>query len=469
MAKVNRYKKLLSNTLILGIGTFGSKILTVLLMPLYTSFLTKGEYGIVDLLVQAANLLIPLVSLGINSAVLRFGMDGETDRDTVLTTGLVVDWAGFAGFLLFWPLVNSIPKIQGYTGWIYLFVFCSITRYLFAYFVKSLQKVRLFTIANVINTTLTLLFDVLFLAVWKIGIIGYILAIVLSDAICIFILFFAAKLYRHIHLNKISKQATAAMLKYSVPLIPATALWWITDVSDRYMVTWMIDEAANGLYAISYKIPNLLIIISGIFMDAWQISILTEKSSLERQRFFSKVLSMYQSLLFVCGGGLILTAKLVTRILVAEEFYDSWQYMPTLVVAMVFSCFVTFLGTVYTVEKRSGSTLVTTVIGTVVNVIGNFFLIRRFGVHGAAISTALSYGLVFVIRGFHTRRFIPIRWDLPRFVANCILMVAQAVIMIWELPLWVLWECLLFAVLLFINLRPLWGSVKAILDRKKGA
>lgn len=467
MAKENRYKKLLSNTLILGIGTFGSKILTVLLMPLYTSFLTKGEYGIVDLLVQAANLMIPLVSLGMNTAVLRFGMDGETDRSTVLTTGLTIDWLGFAGFLLFWPLVDRIPKFEGYTLWIYLFVFCSVTRYLFAYFVKSLQRVRLFTIASVIGTTLTLLFDVLFLAVWQIGIIGYILAIVLSDFICILILFFWAKLYRYIRPSKLQKSVTAAMLKYSVPLIPATALWWITDVSDRYMVTWMINEAANGLYAISYKIPNLLIIISGIFMDAWQMSILTEKSQLERQRFFTNVFSMYQSLIFVCSGGLILTAKLVTRILVSENFYDSWQYMPTLVIAMVLSCFVTFLGTIYTVEKRSGSTLFTSVIGTVVNVIGNFILIRTLGVHGAAISTALSYGLVFVIRGFHTRRFIPIDWDMPRFIGNFLLITAQAVIMIGEARWWQLWECLLFAALVVINLRSLWQGVQGILTRKK--
>ncbi len=469
MAKGNRYKKLLSNTLILGIGTFGSKILTVLLMPLYTSFLTKGEYGIVDLLVQAANLLIPLVSLGMNTAVLRFGMDGETDRSTVLTTGLVVDLAGLGGFFLFWPLVDRIPKFEGYTLWIYLFVFCSILRYLFAYFVKSLQRVRLFTVASVIGTTLTLLFDVLFLAVWKIGILGYILAIVLSDFICILILFFSAKLYRYIRFSKLKKSITANMLKYSVPLIPATALWWITDVSDRYMVTWMINEAANGLYAISYKIPNLLIIISGIFMDAWQMSILTEKSKLEQQTFFTRVFSMYQSLIFVCCGGLILTSKLVTRILVADSFYESWQYMPTLVIAMVLSCFVSFLGTIYTVEKRSGSTLLTTIIGTAANVIGNFFLIKHFGVHGAAISTALSYGIVFVIRGFHTRRFIPIGWNLPRFVTNVVLVVAQAIIMVQELPLWLLWECVLFSVLLAVNLRSLWHGVKGILDRKKGA
>ena len=268
MAK-NRYKKLFSNTLILGIGTFGSKMLTVLLMPLYTSYLTNGEYGIVDLLVQTANLLIPLVSLGMNTAVLRFGMDGETDRRSVLTTGLIVDMIGFGIFLLFYPLVARIPKFEGYTIWIYVFVLTSMIHYLFAYQVKTLQKVRLFAVCSVIGTAITLVLDIVFLAVLKIGVIGYILAIVLSDATCILLLFFNAKLYRYIDLRYYKKRVTKAMLKYSVPLIPTTALWWVTDVSDRFMVTWMINEEANGLYAVSYKIPNLLILISGIFMDAW--------------------------------------------------------------------------------------------------------------------------------------------------------------------------------------------------------
>ena len=77
MDKSNRYKKLLSFTLILGIGTVISKLMTyVVLTPLYTHCLTTAEFGIVELVVQTANLLMPLVSLGINQAVLRFGMDG---------------------------------------------------------------------------------------------------------------------------------------------------------------------------------------------------------------------------------------------------------------------------------------------------------------------------------------------------------------------------------------------------------
>ncbi len=467
MAKPDRYKKLFSNTLILGIGTFSSKVLTILLMPLYTSFLTNGEYGIVDLLVQAANLLIPVVSLGMNTAVLRFGMDGETDRRTVLSTGLAVDFIGFGIFLLFAPLVASIPQVREYTVWIYLFVFTSMIHYLFAYFVKTLQKVRLFAVCSVIGTAITLLLDVLFLAVLKIGVVGYMLAIILSDAVCTLLLFIFAKIYRYIRPAQIKRDITRAMLKYSVPLIPTTALWWVTDVSDRYMVAWLIDEAANGLYAVSYKIPNLLILISGIFMDAWQMSVLTEKGRLERQKFFSNIFSMYQSLIFVCGSLLVVFAKVITRILVADSFYPSWQYMPTLVLATALSCFVTFLGTVYVVEKQSKLTLRDTLLGTVFNVIGNFFLIRRFGVQGAAVSTALSYALVFVIRSIKTRRFIPISWDLPRFGVSMTILIAQCIIMIAEVPYWIAIEAVLSAVMIAVQFRPLLDSAKHML-RKRG-
>ncbi len=469
MAKTDRYKKLFSNTLILGIGTFGSKVLTILLMPLYTSYLTNGEYGIVDLLVQAANLLIPLVSLGMNTAVLRFGMDGETDRRTVLSTGLAVDLIGFGIFLLFAPLIALIPQFREYTMWIYIFVFSSMIHYLFAYFVKTLQKVRLFAVCSVIGTAITLILDILFLAVWKFGVVGYMLAIILADVTCSILLFFFAKLHCYIRPKKIKREVTRAMLKYSVPLIPTTALWWVTDVSDRYMVTWMIDEAANGLYAVSYKIPNLLILISGIFMDAWQMSVLTEKSRLERQIFFSRIFSMYQSLIFVCGSLLIVFAKVITRILVADSFYPSWQYMPTLVLATALSCLVSFLGTIYVVEKQSSLTLRDTLLGTVFNVIGNFFLIQWMGVQGAAISTALSYGLVFVIRSIRTRRFIPIDWELPRFGACMGILIAQCIIMILEIPhFWIPIETALSAILIAINFRPLLASAKHILSRNRG-
>ena len=465
----NRYKQLFSFTLILGIGTVISKLMTyVVLTPLYTHYLSTDEFGIVELVVQTANMLMPLVSLGINQAVLRFGMDGETDRGSVLTAGLAVNILGFLVFLLFYPLVRMIPAFGEYALLVYIFVFCAITHYLFAYCIKSMHRAKLFTICVIIGTAITVMLDILFLAVWDMGIVGYVLAIALSDLICSIILIISGKLYKLIRFDKLKKSITGAMLRYSIPLIPNSALWWITDYSDRYMVTLYVSESANGLYSLAYRLPNMLIMVCGIFMDAWQMSVLSEKSRLERQKFFSNVFAMYQSLIFVGASALIVGAKLVTRIMASDAFFDSWQYIPTLVMATAMSCFVTFLGTIYVVEKRSKSSLVTTIVGTIVNIGANFILIPRFGAHGAALATAGSYGLVVLLRAFHTRKFIPIDWNLPRFVLNMCVVVAQCCIMIFEVPYWQYIASALFVVVLAVNFRLLLGSLKQVLHSRKG-
>lgn len=465
---VNRYKKLFSTTFILGIGTFSSKLLTFLLVPLYTHVLTKGEYGIVDLLVQTANLLIPLVSLGINEGILRFGIDDEIDHRAVFTSGFVTIFIGFGAFCLLYPAVRLLPIADGYTPWIYVFVLCSMLHYLCARFTKALGHVRLYAASGVLGTALTLLFDLLFLLVFQWGILGYILAIVLSDVGTILFLTVTAKLYRYLRFAKLDKAVWRAMLKYSVPLIPTTVLWWVTDVSDRYIVKAVIGADANGLYAVSYKIPTIMILFCGIFMDAWQLSVLSEKSRLERQQFFSRVFSMYQSVMFLSASGLIVFAKVITKILVAEAFYESWRYIPVLIIATVFSCLVTFLGSIYVVEKRSKSTLWTTVLGAVANIIGNLLLIPVWGVQGAAISTAASYALVFAVRALHSRRLIPMQWDLPRFLFNLAVVCVQAAVMVAECRGWMIIEAALLTLVLAVNFKTLWQAVLAVVGSKKG-
>lgn len=462
---LNRYKQLFSTTFILGIGTFSSKLLVFFLMPLYTRVLTNAQYGVVDLVIQAGNFLIPLVSMGISNAVMRFGMDGETDRRGVFTTGLAAILCGFGIFLLFAPLVNRIPGVEGYAPWMYLFVLCSMLRTLCAQFVKAKQMVKLYAFNGVLGTATTLLFNILFLVVFKWGVVGYILAIVCSDFTSLVFLFCTARLYRYIRLRALRREVVSKMLRYALPLIPTNAFWWVTDVSDRFLVANMISEAANGLYAASYKVPTILILLVGIFMDAWQISILNEKSALARQKFFSRVFAMYQSVAFVAASGLIVFAKVITKILVAPSYYESWRYIPLLIIATCFSCFVTFFGTIYVVEKKSVATLLTTILGAVLNVIGNILLIPVMGVNGAALSTALSYAAVFLVRVVHTRRYIPLQWNVLRFTLNLAVVCLQSWIMLREGPLWILWETLLLLLVVLVNLKTLLRSVKKVLGK----
>ena len=71
----NKYKTLVSNTMLISLGTFGSKLLVFFMVRFYTSYLTPADYGTADLITQTANLLFPLISLGITDGVFRFAVD----------------------------------------------------------------------------------------------------------------------------------------------------------------------------------------------------------------------------------------------------------------------------------------------------------------------------------------------------------------------------------------------------------
>lgn len=464
---MNRYKKLISNTIIFGIGTFGSKVLVFLLMPLYTRVLTSSDYGVVDLIIQTSNLLIPIVSLGIANGVIRFGLDKSVKKSDVFSIGLITIVCGFGIFLILIPVLSKITYISGHTILIYIYVLMSCLRTLCSQFVRAKEYVKLYAFDGVISTITIIIFNVLFLLVFKLGITGYVLAIVMSDMLSTLFLFWAAKLHRYVRIKSINKDLAKSMIKYSIPLIPATIFWWITNVSNRFIVAYVLGSEANGLFAVSYKIPTIVVLISNIFMDAWQMSAVSEEDKASRAKFFSKVFNIYQSILFLCASGIILFSKLFTKLLVSDAFYLSWKYIPFLVMATTFSCLVTFLGSVYMVEKKSILTLSTTVVGAVVNVVLTFLLINKYGVNGAAFATFISYFIVFILRVISTKQFIKIDWNAPKLVLNLFIVMCQAFIMINEIKYWVIYEILLVSIMMILNLGLIWKNVKKLIFNNK--
>ncbi len=460
---MDKYKRLFSNTLIFALGTFSSKLLSFFLTRLYTELLTQGQYGVTDMLQQSGNLLLPLITLGITNAVVRFGLDKGVRKSDVFTTGLLSLLGGMVLLLLISPLLGSIPLISDYTWLLCIFVFTSSLRSLCAQFVRAQNRVKLFAIDGIFSTLTTILFNILFLVVWKFGVVGYMFSIVCADLCSVVFLTIAAGLTRFIQVKSLDFSVTKSMLKYAVPLIPNTVLWWITNVSDRYIVSWTCGESYTGLYAAAYKIPSLVILMSGIFMDAWQISAVTEEKG--RNRFYTKVTSLYTAFLFVMASGVILVTRIVPRFLFAESYYVAWRYIPLLTVTVVFTCLVNFLGSIYMVEKKSVRSLLTALLSAVINIVLNLLWIPKYGVNGAAAATLVCYLVVFAVRLVDTRRYIRIEWQFHRLVLCTGIVLLQTVVILYEAPLWILWEIILFAAMMLLCGRDLLVGLKHLLKR----
>ena len=451
----HKYKTLLSNTFLISLGTFGSKLLTFVMVRFYTGVLTPADYGTADLIMQTANLLLPLVSLGITNGVFRFALDRKEQRRSIFTIGFYTILVGSLILLAALPLLSNSESLREYTLLIGVYTLASCLHSLCAQYIRAEGKTALFAVQGIINTALVIGFNITFLLVFRMGVFGYVMSVVAADGICTLFLVLREKLWK-LWLPKPEGQLWNAMLRYSIPLIPATIFWWITSVSDRYMVAYFLGTDANGLYAVACKIPTVLTLLSTIFMEAWQFSAIQEATG-DREvhiRFYTQVWSAFLAVMVMAGSVIIVLCRLEIRMLSTRQYYEAWKYIPTLSMAMVFSAFSSFMGSVYVVTEKSRLSLWTALWSALANIFLNFLLIPRIGIQGAAIATLASYVLCFAIRAVTSRRLIPFTLFTPRLIGSGLLLAIQSLLCFTANPGTPFFQMACLLLLLVLNRKP---------------
>lgn len=462
---MDKYKKLISNTAILSVGTLASKVLVYLLLPLYTACLSPEQYSMADLITQTANLLLPILAVGMTDGIFRFAMDSseESKRIRVFCVSFYMVTIGALVSFALLPLLNLFDFFNGYGILIILYVIMSNYHSCAAHFLRGCGKTKLFALQGIIGTALTIAFNLIFLLVFDMGVVGYVLATVCADALLAVFLFFKERLWRGLVPKNFDKALAKSMTRYSVPMIPTTIFWWITNVVDRYMITYYIGQHVNGLYAAAFKIPTLLILVSGIFNEAWQYSAVTDSNEEEQGSFFSNVFNSFQALIFLVSSCLILFAKVFCKILFNVAYSEAWQYMPLLIAATIFSSMVTFMSSVYVKNKRSKNSFYTAMLGAVSNTVMNFILIPKYGAQGAAIATCACYVLVYIVRAIDTQRYIKFNTRPVTIALNSLLIGIQCVTMLFEIKLWIPVGISCFIAITLLNFRPLLTCTKTVL------
>ena len=467
---MGRFKRLLSNTAILGAGTFISKVLVFLLMPLYTACLSSAEFGVADILMQTANLIIPIAVIGVSDGLFRFTIDAKPEqRKRIFTVSVITLLIGMLPLAVLIQFFGFFSVYKGYV-WLVFFYICSANLHLIvANYIRGCDKTKTFAVQGIINTALVIIFNVVFLVAFDMGVTGYLLSVVLADFLVSLGLIVFCKLYREIEFRGIDKQLVRDIFSFSIPYIPLTLMWTITSASDRFVILATLGDNAtsiNGLYAAAYKLPTLITIAGGIFTKAWHISSVSEHDEAERSEFFGNVYKNYLSIMFAGGACLIALSKLFTKLLLNHAYYSSWQYVPILAIAMIFSAFTEFLGSVYFVNKKSARSLLTAAAGAITNIILNFALIPFFGAMGAAIATAVCYALVFLIRIVDTQKYIRFDRAVVKTVINAVLIVAQVVLMIAEPPYWWIYQIGFVVFSLVFNGKEVIRSVLKLIKNK---
>lgn len=416
----NKTKYLFKNTAIFAIGSVATKIITFLLIPLYTHELDTTEYGIADLLFAICSFLYPLFTLNIAEAIFRFSMDKNADIHKITKIGticfLVSAVLGVPASLLLKPN----PDTESLVLFFYFYLTSSSASQILLAFMKGQENLRVFTAGNIINTFLTAIFAILFLATFNMGLGGYFLAYIISNVITTVYILVRGNVLRSRN-TKLDKKLFYQMAKYSTVLIPTTFMWWIINSSDKIMITNSISAAANGIYAISYKIPSFLTVIASIFNQAWVFSAVKQKDMKDNEEYTNAVFDTLLNVIFIAAIILLVFIKPLIQVIVAPEYYEAWQYTPFLIFGFIFLTMSTFISSSYNAHKDSKGLLFSGLTGAIANIVLNAILIPPMGMYGAATATAISYIVVFIYRYYDTKKYVKIHLKL-RYLASLLLL-----------------------------------------------
>jgi O-antigen/teichoic acid export membrane protein len=232
----------------------------------------------------------------------------------------------------------------------------------------------------------------------------------------------------------------------------------------------MIGSHDNGIYSAAYKIPTLLLLVTTLFNQAWQMSAIENKDENDLPDFYSGIYGAYSSVLFMGAAGLIMIVKPFTYLLVDNDpeknYVFAYHYTPILVIAMIFQCLCQFLSSIYSVRKKSINSMLTSLVAAVVNIVLNLLLIPRYGVYGAAIATAAAYFSCFMVRIFDARSYVKFNVSWFKLIVNMIVVGYMAIVAISEPKMTYPQLIVLFIAVVVFNFDAVISTLKKILVRR---
>ena len=368
-----RIIELLRHSAIYGLGSIVARIIGVLLLPLYTRYLSPSDYGLIETLVALSAVLTALVAQGMKSAFFRFYFDSaEPERrrlvvrtafwyvmaaSTVVTTAGIalapqVSWLLFgmhghgglvtAAFIGFWAALNyeqltSLFRVE--------------------------QRSTAYVAATLANVGITIAATVLLVVVFDKGPLG----VLVGNFIGTLIVYAALLTYSRRALGlQFDRRLYRAMNRFGLPLVPSAVALWLTNFSDRFFLIKLTDAHEVGLYSIGVRVASALVLLLTAFRLAWPAFAYSIDDDREAQRTYSFVLTY---VVVQIGTGR------------ARQTRSNW---------------------------------LVTGVAAVLNVALNFALIPPYGRMGAAIATVAAYTLLFVGMAWRAQRVFPVSYQWRR-------------------------------------------------------
>jgi len=427
-------------SLIYGIGTILTRLVTFLLLPLYTNVFTPEEYGIVSLSYAFTGFVIVFYRYGMDTALMKFyidaGGEGKKKYFTAIFSTQTVTSLVFSGIVFVTASFLSPIFLGGdyktLMQFVAIILFLDALRELPLLVLRANEKPRQFIFFSLINVLLLMILNIYFVVFLKMGIEGVLIGNILASSIVL--LATLPIIIQNFKLNAVEKDALKEVLKFGLPFLPAALFSMIMELSDRYLLEWLADTRAVGLYSAGNNFGKFGLLVVMGFNMGWTPYFLKKSKDDDAKQTFALISKYFLGILGFFSVFISIWIHSIVRFRIGGvsffggDYWISAQVVPILLLGYYFfGSYLLQLPGVFITDRTKWVPIFRS-IGALLTVVITVMLIPLFGIMGAAIGKTLAYlGMAIAIWIFN-KKFYNISYSWQGIVFPIIFIIIVAVI-----------------------------------------
>jgi O-antigen/teichoic acid export membrane protein len=414
-------KRLGKHSAIYGLGGLVSRILAVLLLPLYTRYLSPSDYGKVETLIALTTVIGIVLRMGIHSAFFRFYFDSPEPehRRRVLRTSfwftMAMATAGLIVGVALSPQISDLLFGTTDDAELVAAAFVGLWAGMNYEQLTSLFRVEerstAFVAASLSNVLLTIGATLIFVVALDKGPIG----VIVGNLTGTLLVYAALVGYRREQLGlQFDRGLLREMNHFGTPLVPTALFLWVTNFSDRLFLVRLADVTEVGLYSVGVRIASAMVLLLTAFRLAWPAFAYSIEDEGEARRTYAYVLTYLVLVATWVATALALLSPWIVDWIAAPAFDESSRVVgPLAFAAVAFGAYIVVAIGVGR-ARRTQFNWVVTGAAAAVNIALNLLLIPPYGMMGAAVATVAAYVTIFVGMAWWSQRIYPVPYQWRR-------------------------------------------------------
>lgn len=417
---IRYFNRLLGQIFYYGVGDAATKFIAVLILPLFSRYLTPADFGVASIITLSTALISSLADLGLSVSTYRFYYD-EKDKSKlrlistaqIFTTLVTILMAAIA--IIFSQSLSQVFFKTSEYSYIIILAFLSIplSNLIVAPLnrLKLENKAKIYANIQIIKAVTDIIFKVILIIFLKRGLAGLFEGQIINASI--YAAIFLIYTFRTTGFG-FSYSFLKKMLCFGLPFAFSPIFFWVLNWVDRLILSRLTNMTEVGLYTLGYNIGMAIMLPVGAFTTAWPAFYMSVVKDKQLKRFFSLVLTYFSLII----GYFILLIIIFSRdyfyFFMPPEFHSAYTVVPFIAFSYLFLGYYSIMITGTYLKRKTFYIFMTEITAMMINLGLLFLLVPSWGRIGAAWATLLSYLTLPIIIYIFTYKIFPIKYEYKR-------------------------------------------------------